>query len=76
MLTESREEGETYGSIHTVEFCREGGPLGITIAGSEDPLEPIVISALTPGGLAEQSQALQVSSARINLLKQKVVSRI
>ncbi|XP_054275201.1 glutamate receptor-interacting protein 1-like [Macrosteles quadrilineatus] len=51
---------ESYSSIHTVEFCRNGGPLGITIAGSEDPGEPIIISALTPGGLAEQSQALQI----------------
>lgn len=49
-----------YSSIHTVEFCRNGGPLGITIAGSEDPREPIYVSALTQDGLAERSQALQV----------------
>ncbi|XP_046673224.1 glutamate receptor-interacting protein 2 isoform X2 [Homalodisca vitripennis] len=55
---ECREEG--YSSVHTVEFCRGGGPLGITIAGSEDPQEPIVISGLTADGLAEQSQALCV----------------
>uniref|UniRef100_A0A1B6DIR9 PDZ domain-containing protein n=1 Tax=Clastoptera arizonana TaxID=38151 RepID=A0A1B6DIR9_9HEMI len=45
---------------YSVELARNGGPLGITIAGSEDPNEPIIISALTPNGLAERMQVLHV----------------
>ncbi|RZF34225.1 hypothetical protein LSTR_LSTR010545 [Laodelphax striatellus] len=46
--------------VYTVELERNGGPLGITIAGSEDCCEPIVISALTPSGLAEKTGALHI----------------
>lgn len=46
--------------VYTVELARHGGPLGITIAGSEEPFEPITISGLTEGGLAEQTGALHV----------------
>ncbi|XP_069674569.1 glutamate receptor-interacting protein 2 isoform X2 [Periplaneta americana] len=46
--------------VYTVELARRGGPLGITIAGSEEPFEPITISGLTQGGLAEQTGALHV----------------
>jgi hypothetical protein len=35
--------------VYTVELARHGGPLGITIAGSEEPFEPITISGLTQG---------------------------
>lgn len=35
--------------VYTVELIRYGGPLGITIAGSEDCLEPIVLSRLIEG---------------------------
>ncbi|GLH12608.1 Protein lap4 [Gryllus bimaculatus] len=46
--------------VYTVELVRHGGPLGITIAGSEQPFEPITISGLTVGGLAEKTGALHV----------------
>ncbi|XP_066993611.2 glutamate receptor-interacting protein 1 isoform X2 [Anabrus simplex] len=46
--------------VYTVELARHGGPLGITIAGSEEPFEPITISGLTNGGLAQQTGALHV----------------
>lgn len=35
--------------VYTVELHRYGGPLGITISGSEDCTEPIVLSRLTEG---------------------------
>lgn len=35
--------------VYTVELHRYGGPLGITISGSEDCVEPIVLSRLTEG---------------------------
>lgn len=37
---------------YTVELERHGGPLGVTITGTDDPADPIVISALADGGLA------------------------
>ncbi|KAL1514313.1 hypothetical protein ABEB36_003589 [Hypothenemus hampei] len=46
--------------VYTVELHRYGGPLGITISGSEDSGEPIVLSRLTEGGLAEKTGALHV----------------
>ena len=40
--------------IYTVELKRYNGPLGITISGTEEPFDPIVISGLTKKGLAER----------------------
>lgn len=37
-----------------------GGPLGLTLAGSEDLNKPITISALIDGGVAQQSGKLRV----------------
>jgi len=39
---------------YTVELKRHGGPLGITISGTEEPFDPIFISGITPGGLADR----------------------
>ncbi|XP_030749851.1 glutamate receptor-interacting protein 2 isoform X2 [Sitophilus oryzae] len=46
--------------VYTVELHRYGGPLGITISGSEDCGDPIVLSRLTEGGLAEKTGALHM----------------
>lgn len=43
-----------------MELQRYGGPLGITIAGSEEPFQPITVSGLTPGGLAEETGVLHI----------------
>lgn len=49
------DELEMSGSIiYTVELKRYNGPLGITISGTEEPFDPIVISGLTRKGLAER----------------------
>lgn len=49
------DELEMSGSIiYTVELKRFNGPLGITISGTEEPFDPIVISGLTRKGLAER----------------------
>ncbi|XP_065571897.1 glutamate receptor-interacting protein 2-like isoform X3 [Artemia franciscana] len=56
-FSESPEGGSV---VYTVELVRHGGPLGITVSGSEDPFEPILISGLTPGGLSEQTGAVHV----------------
>ncbi|XP_022646854.1 glutamate receptor-interacting protein 1-like isoform X3 [Varroa jacobsoni] len=46
--------------VYTVEVARNGGPLGITISGTQEPFDPIIISGLTQGGLAERTGALHV----------------
>lgn len=40
--------------VYTVELSRKNGPLGLTIAGTDDRYDPIFISQLAPGGLAEK----------------------
>lgn len=37
--------------VYTVELHRYGGPLGITISGSEDCVDPIILSRLTEGNI-------------------------
>ncbi|XP_026784213.3 glutamate receptor-interacting protein 2a isoform X3 [Pangasianodon hypophthalmus] len=55
------DELESSGSvIFTVELKRHGGPLGITISGTEEPFNPILISSLTRNGLAHRTGALHV----------------
>ncbi|CAN8001135.1 unnamed protein product, partial [Ixodes hexagonus] len=55
------EEPDATGAVvFTVELARHGGPLGITISGTEEPFDPIIISGLTEGGLAERTGALHV----------------
>ncbi|XP_058244828.1 glutamate receptor-interacting protein 2a isoform X2 [Hemibagrus wyckioides] len=43
-----------------LELKRHGGPLGITISGTEEPFNPILISSLTRNGLAHRTGALHV----------------
>ena len=40
--------------VYTVELQRNGGPLGITISGSDERFEPMYVSGLTEGGLADR----------------------
>ncbi|XP_060036611.1 glutamate receptor-interacting protein 2 isoform X2 [Erinaceus europaeus] len=58
---DNSDEQEATGAIsYTVELKRHGGPLGITISGTEEPFDPIVISGLTKRGLAERTGAIHV----------------
>ncbi|KAG8516940.1 Glutamate receptor-interacting protein 2 [Galemys pyrenaicus] len=58
---DNSDEQENTGAIsYTVELKRYGGPLGITISGTEEPFDPIVISGLTKRGLAERTGAIHV----------------
>ncbi|XP_049329281.1 glutamate receptor-interacting protein 1 isoform X2 [Astyanax mexicanus] len=73
------DEQETSGAIiYTVELKRYGGPLGITISGTEEPFDPIIISSLTKGGLAERTGAIHVGDRILainnNSLKGKPLS--
>uniref|UniRef100_A0A672V5F2 Glutamate receptor interacting protein 1 n=1 Tax=Strigops habroptila TaxID=2489341 RepID=A0A672V5F2_STRHB len=58
---DNSDEQESSGAIiYTVELKRYGGPLGITISGTEEPFDPIIISSLTKGGLAERLGAIHI----------------
>uniref|UniRef100_A0A6Q2WVU9 PDZ domain-containing protein n=1 Tax=Esox lucius TaxID=8010 RepID=A0A6Q2WVU9_ESOLU len=75
----SGNEQELSGSIiYTVELKRYGGPLGITISGTEEPFDPIIISSLTKGGLAERTGAIHIGDRILainsNSLKGKPLS--
>lgn len=48
--------------VFTVELVRHGGPLGITISGTENPNDPITISGLTEGTAIP---ALRCSDSRV-----------
>lgn len=62
ILADVPDEQEVSGSIiYTVELQRYGGPLGITISGTEEPFDPIIISSLSKGGLAERYANLKTS---------------
>ncbi|XP_051976388.1 glutamate receptor-interacting protein 1-like isoform X2 [Xyrauchen texanus] len=76
---DNSDEQESSGSIiYTVELKRYGGPLGITISGTEEPFDPIIISSLTRGGLAERTGAIHIGDRILainsNSLKGKPLS--
>ncbi|XP_063303127.1 glutamate receptor-interacting protein 1 isoform X10 [Pelobates fuscus] len=74
----SDEQESTGAIIYTVELKRYGGPLGITISGTEEPFDPIIISSLTKGGLAERTGAIHIGDRILainsNSLKGKPLS--
>uniref|UniRef100_A0A1I7YQU2 Glutamate receptor-interacting protein 1 n=1 Tax=Steinernema glaseri TaxID=37863 RepID=A0A1I7YQU2_9BILA len=43
---------------YSIELNRKGQPLGLTIASTGEPGDPVIISQLAPGGLAERTGAL------------------
>ncbi len=69
---------------YTVELKRHAGsPLGITISGTEDPYDAIVISQLTPGSLAartgaihEEDEILSINSTSLKFLTLSEAIRI
>ncbi|XP_040199997.1 glutamate receptor-interacting protein 1 isoform X15 [Rana temporaria] len=76
---DNSDEQESAGYIiYTVELKRYGGPLGITISGTEEPFDPIIISSLTKGGLAERTGAIHIGDRILainsNSLKGKPLS--
>ncbi|XP_056430202.1 glutamate receptor-interacting protein 1 isoform X21 [Hyla sarda] len=76
---DNSDEQESSGAIiYTVELKRYGGPLGITISGTEEPFDPIIISSLTKGGLAERTGAIHIGDRILainsNSLKGKPLS--
>ncbi|XP_045473895.1 glutamate receptor-interacting protein 1 isoform X1 [Harmonia axyridis] len=61
--------------VYTVELHRYGGPLGITISGSENNSDPIILSRITEGGLAEKTGALHVGDRILAINKESLEHR-
>ena len=49
--------------VYTVQLQRNGGPLGITVSGTDNPGDPIIISNIIPKGLADRLVCLPGGSS-------------
>ncbi|XP_059061375.1 glutamate receptor-interacting protein 2 [Achroia grisella] len=70
----SNENGNT--AVFTVELIKqENGPLGLTIAGSEDVTQPILLSGLVEGGVAEKCGKLAIGDELLSINGESVLSK-
>ena len=68
----------TYGTHQLVVNVRleiNGGPLGITLSGSEDANKPILISAVLDGGIAENSRQIHVGDCLLAINGESVQAK-
>uniref|UniRef100_A0A8C4R8U0 PDZ domain-containing protein n=1 Tax=Eptatretus burgeri TaxID=7764 RepID=A0A8C4R8U0_EPTBU len=59
-ICKSEENADAETVSYTVQLNGSGGPLGIDVDATKGSLEPILISTLTKGGLAERTGAIHV----------------
>ena len=61
----------------TVDLQSEGQPLGLTLASevSADAPGPLYISAVSPGGLADRTKAIQVNDQLVEVNGQSIQSK-
>ncbi|XP_053602384.1 glutamate receptor-interacting protein 1 isoform X3 [Plodia interpunctella] len=70
----SNENGNT--AVFTVELIKqENGPLGLTIAGSEDITQPVLVSGLVEGGVAEKCGKLAIGDELLSINGESVLSK-
>ncbi|XP_045764879.1 glutamate receptor-interacting protein 2 isoform X1 [Maniola jurtina] len=63
-------------AVFMVEIIRqENGPLGLTIAGSEDIAQPILLSGLIEGGLAEKCGKLAIGDELLSINGESVLNK-
>ncbi|XP_055383060.1 glutamate receptor-interacting protein 1 isoform X2 [Condylostylus longicornis] len=65
-------EYDTRQIVTTVRLEPKGGPLGITLAGSEDLNKPITISGIVEGGIAHKSGELQIGDCLLAINEESV----
>ncbi|CAG5042740.1 unnamed protein product [Parnassius apollo] len=73
-----RSHGSNNGNtaVFIVELIRqENGPLGLTIAGSEDVTQPILLSGLVEGGLAEMCGKLAIGDELLSINGESVLNK-
>ena len=61
--------------IFTVALQSNGGPLGITLAGNEDGQKPIIVSGLLEGGVAFNTQQIQIGDCLLAINEESVVGK-
>ncbi|CAG9126851.1 unnamed protein product [Plutella xylostella] len=62
--------------VFTIELMKqENGPLGLTIAGSEDVTQPILVSGLIEGGVAEKSGKLAIGDELLSINGESVLTK-
>ncbi|XP_071445457.1 glutamate receptor-interacting protein 2 isoform X2 [Hetaerina americana] len=61
--------------VYMVRVPRDGGPLGITLSGTEDPQEYVTISALVEGGPAKRTAALGIGDRLLAVGGESLVGR-
>ncbi|VVC92247.1 unnamed protein product, partial [Leptidea sinapis] len=76
----TKESERSHGSDNTAVFMieiirQENGPLGLTIAGSEDVNQPILLSGLVQGGLAEKSGKLAIGDELLSINGESVLNK-
>ncbi|KOB74474.1 putative glutamate receptor interacting protein 1 [Operophtera brumata] len=63
-------------AVFNIELLKqENGPLGLTIAGSEDVTQPILLSGLVEGGVAEKSGKLQIGDELLSINGESVLNK-
>ncbi|KAJ8303902.1 hypothetical protein KUTeg_017485 [Tegillarca granosa] len=68
---DSCEDSVTY----TVELKRHGGPLGITISGTDIHTDPIIISDIIEGGLADRTGAIHIGDKLLGINSESMKGR-
>ncbi|XP_061709608.1 glutamate receptor-interacting protein 1 isoform X2 [Cydia pomonella] len=77
----AKESERSHGSnentaVFTVELIKqENGPLGLTIAGSEDITQPILLSGLVEGGVAEKCGKLAIGDELLTINGESVLNK-
>ncbi|KAJ0180144.1 hypothetical protein K1T71_004735 [Dendrolimus kikuchii] len=71
-----RSHGSNENAVFTVELIKqESGPLGLTIAGSEDVTQPILLSGLVEGGVAEKCGKLAIGDELLSINGESVLNK-
>lgn len=65
----------THQLVINVRLEINGGPLGITLAGSEDSSKPILISDILEGGIAHNSRNIQIGDCLLAVNGESVQSK-
>lgn len=71
-------ENHTYGTHQLVINVRleiNGGPLGITLSGSEDVQKQILISAILDGGIAQNSRQINIGDCLLAINGESVQAK-
>ncbi|CAF4754523.1 unnamed protein product [Pieris macdunnoughi] len=67
---------DRHDAVFMVEIIRpDSGPLGLTIAGSEDVTQPILLSGLIEGGLAEKCGKLAIGDELLSINGESVLNK-